>query len=292
MTLRAYAKLNLLLKVLRRRPDGYHDLLSVMQTVSLFDRITLEPTEEEGIRLTCTDASLPTDEGNLAYRAALAFYGRLGWEPFLSLRLEKRIPAQAGLGGGSSDAAAVLNGLNRMHGVPLEEVELHALAATLGSDVPFFLRGGCAVVEGRGERLSPKPSLTPLHAVVVCPEFGVSTPWAYGRVTPAGEISPSLAALTSTEALDFSQLLPLLKNDLEAPVREAHPEIGEIEAALDRLGAMRSLMTGSGSAVFGLFPDGESARAAKEAMERQGYRSFAVNSVAHGFEVEGKSDDL
>src|SRR5690348_11702595 len=153
MTLRAYAKLNLLLRVLRRRPDGFHDLLSVMQTVSLWDRIAIELGQEEGIRLTVDDPRLPADDSNLAYRAAALFYGRAGWEPNVRIALEKRIPMRAGLGGGSSDAAAVLCGLNRMHGDPFDEREMAALAAVLGSDVPFFLRGGCAVAEGQGERL-------------------------------------------------------------------------------------------------------------------------------------------
>ncbi|MBW3622256.1 MAG: 4-(cytidine 5'-diphospho)-2-C-methyl-D-erythritol kinase [Armatimonadetes bacterium] len=296
MTLRAYAKLNLLLRVLRRRSDGYHDLLSVMQTVSLHDLVTLEPTETEGIRLTASDPALPTDERNLAHRAAMAFYGRLGLEPYLALHLEKRIPMRAGLGGGSSDAAAVLTGLNRIFGGPLEARELHALAATIGSDVPFFLRGGGAVAEGRGERLTSLPPFTSMHAVLVCPGFGVETPWAYARVTPKDSIPAGLSALLASERLEWDSLIPFMTNDLEPPVKAEHPEIETLENRLTALGARHAMMTGSGSTVFGLFAGPEETTRATEAFERDGIRAYAVTATMCGSESvpsdadEGGSD--
>jgi 4-diphosphocytidyl-2-C-methyl-D-erythritol kinase len=205
----------------------------------------------------------------------------------VAFRLTKRIPAAAGLGGGSSDAAAVLNGLNRMHGAPLGEIELHALAATLGSDVPFFLRGGCAVAEGRGERLAPKPPLGPLHAVLVCPPFGVETPWAYARVTPRPEVDPALSALAGGETWSLDALLPHMTNDLEPPVRDACPEIGEIERRLREAGAAHAMMTGSGSTVFGLFRSAGEAWRARGEMEGAGHAAYAVTSTECGSETGG-----
>jgi 4-diphosphocytidyl-2-C-methyl-D-erythritol kinase len=267
MILKAYAKLNLLLRVLRRRADGYHDLFSVMQTISLHDRITLN-FGTEGVTLSCDDPGLPTDERNLAYRAAEAFYTRLGWEPMLRVHLEKRIPAQAGLGGGSSDAAAALNGLNRLHEWPYSTTELHALAAMLGSDVPFFLRGGCAVAEGRGERLTLKQPLPSTAFVLVCPGFGVETAWAYRNVQPNETVSEELLNVLNHDPMKLEELLPHFLNDLEAPAVERHPEIRQIREALLGQGAMTARMTGSGSAVFGLFPDEKEAESAAQSLKQ------------------------
>jgi 4-diphosphocytidyl-2-C-methyl-D-erythritol kinase len=271
---RSYAKINLSLDILGKRPDGYHAIESVMQTISLHDTLTLTFPDGSGdIRVTCDMPGIPTDESNLAYRAAALFFERMGIEPALDIHIEKRIPPEAGLGGGSSNAAAVLRALNRS----LFTVDcslLAELAAQVGSDVPFFLIGGTAFVRGRGEVIQPLPDIEPWRLVIVKPPFGISTAWAYRRLDELGASREQPTASermrnciekegVSTELDTGCRELPrLLGNDLELPAIERHPEIGDIKKALMEAGACGSLMCGSGSAVFGLFEDEETARRA------------------------------
>ena len=262
---RSYAKINLSLDILGKRPDGYHAIESVMQSIGLHDTLTLTfPDPSGGIRVTCDMPGIPTDERNLAYRAAALFFERMGIPPALDINIRKRIPPEAGLGGGSSNAAAVLSVLGSRFGVqgsgPSE------LAATIGSDVPFFLIGGTAFVRGRGEIVEALPDLKPWRLVIVKPPFGVSTAWAYRRLD---EMGASREQPTASERMrnciekEGCRGLPrLLSNDLELPAIERHPEIGYIKKALIEAGASASLMCGSGSAVFGLFEDEETARRA------------------------------
>jgi len=262
ITMRSYAKVNLTLDVLGKRPDGFHAIESVMQTISLHDTVTLRVGDRQGIRVTCDMPGIPTGEANLAYKAALLFFESRGIAPGMDIQIEKRIPPQAGLGGGSSNAAAVLRALSRM----LErEGELMGLAAQIGSDVPFFLVGGTAFVSSRGEEVQPLPDIRTWWLAIVKPPFGVSTTWAYQRLDEMRKAvcereSHSRRILRYIEAA--SPLPDLLWNDLELPVIERYPGIGEAKESLLRVGARGALMCGSGSAVFGLFDSEDEAHKA------------------------------
>jgi len=260
---RSYAKINLSLDIQGVRPDGYHAIESVMQSISLHDALTLT-FGEPGIRVTCDMPEIPTDERNLAYQAAAMFFERMEIEPALDIHIEKRIPPEAGLGGGSSNAAAVLSVLGSAFGV--QGSGLSEPAAEIGSDVPFFLIGGTAFVRGRGEIIQPLTDISPWWLVIVKPPFGVSTAWAYRRLDELGaagkQITASERIRNCIEKEGCRELPMLLSNDLELPAIERHPEIGDIKKALIKAGASASLMCGSGSAVFGLFVDEETARRA------------------------------
>ena len=262
LTLHAPAKVNLTLIVGARRDDGYHDVSTVMQTVGLYDTLTL--TEGgSGLTLTCTDHDLPTDGSNLVLRAAALFCQELHLPvPDLHLHLQKRIPSQAGLGGGSSDAAAVLRAMRTLYAPEVPDAELERMAAALGSDVPFFIRGGTALATGRGEVLSPLPPLTDGWFVIVKPTESFSTPAMYRRLDnlpPA--CTPPLPPLQG----GLPALAAGLFNRFEAAI-PAGSAVWDIKARLAAYGALAALLSGSGSAVFGLFDTETAARAAVEAL--------------------------
>jgi len=242
MLLTAPAKINLSLSVLGKRPDGFHDIESHFVTITLADTLTLEPASE--FQFTCSDAALPYDDGNLAVRAARRFFETVRVTPAVRIHLEKKIPHGAGLGGGSSDAAAVLRGLNTLHGSPLAPETLHALAAELGSDVPFFLAGGSALCRGRGELIKPAPFPHRLPLLLVKPAFGVPTPWAYSRWRGSHETP---------------QFFPwgTLVNDLERPVFEKYLFLAVLKRWLLQQPEIEgALMSGSGSTCFAVLRDG------------------------------------
>lgn len=258
---KAYAKVNLTLAVGEKRPDGYHEVVSVMQRVSLHDTLTAEQTRE-GITLTCSDPALPSGEENLAHRAASLFFRETGIAGGAALTLEKSIPSQAGLGGGSSDAASVLLALRRLYAPALPDTELETMAAALGSDVPFFIRGGTQLATGRGEVLSPLPPLTDGWFVIVKPTESFSTAAMYRRLDnlpPA--CTPPLPPLQG----GLPALAAGLFNRFEAAI-PAGSAVWDIKAQLAAYGALASLLSGSGSAVFGLFDTETAARAAVEAL--------------------------
>lgn len=258
---KAYAKVNLTLAVGEKRPDGYHEVVSVMQRVSLHDTLTAEQTRE-GITLTCSDPALPSGEENLAHRAASLFFRETGIAGGAALTLEKSIPSQAGLGGGSSDAASVLLALRRLYAPALPDTELETMAAALGSDVPFFIRGGTQLATGRGEVLSPLPPLTDGWFVIVKPTESFSTAAMYRRLDnlpPA--CTPPLPPLQG----GLPALAAGLFNRFEAAI-PAGSAVWDIKAQLAAYGALASLLSGSGSAVFGLFDTETAARAAIEAL--------------------------
>ena len=258
---KAYAKVNLTLAVGEKRPDGYHEVVSVMQRVSLCDTLTAEQTRE-GITLTCSDPALPSGEENLAHRAASLFFRETGIAGGAALTLEKRIPSQAGLGGGSSDAASALLALRKLYAPALPDTELETMAAALGSDVPFFIRGGTQLATGRGEVLSPLPPLTDGWFVIVKPTESFSTPAMYRRLDnlpPA--CTPPLPPLQG----GLPALAAGLFNRFEAAI-PAGSAVWDIKARLAAYGALASLLSGSGSAVFGLFDTETAARAAVEAL--------------------------
>ncbi len=258
----AYAKINLTLDVLGIRPDGYHNLKSVMQTVSLHDNIEIDIGTGKPWCLKCGTDGVPQDERNLAWKAAKVFYDAIGADPGgLEIRIDKRIPSQAGLGGGSSDAAAVFRALNCHYGLRLSRQELAELSAKVGSDVPFCVLGGTVMVEGRGEfvrRLSPMPRCT----IVICkPDFPVSTPVLYRKLDEC-EINKRPDNDAMEQAILAADLNAIAKNvyNVFDPVVEAdHPEMEYIKAVFTDCGALAQQMSGSGSAIFAIMPNLESA---------------------------------
>jgi 4-diphosphocytidyl-2-C-methyl-D-erythritol kinase len=265
----APAKINLFLYVLGRRTDGYHELCSLMCCISLYDKVVLKPGAPQN-EIVCSHPNLPCDASNLALKALLAFDQALRRETeisprMISIHLTKHIPIGAGLGGGSSDAAAVLNGLNQFYGRPLGRDRLLEMALGLGADVPFFIDQWPALAEGIGERLTPYHRLPPLWTVLVYPGFALSTAQVFKNLN---------LALTKSEKklrkfpfkIEIFSAPHHLHNDLEAGVGDRFPVIQQIKQELAALGAMGSLMTGSGSGVYGLFSDEAVAQRAKAAL--------------------------
>jgi 4-diphosphocytidyl-2-C-methyl-D-erythritol kinase len=276
--LSAAAKVNLALEVLSKRPDGYHEIVTVMQTVDLADRLILE--DADTLELRTTGASVPTDATNLALRAALALREAAGIARGVRITLDKRIPVAAGLGGGSADAAAVLLGLNRLWRLGWPRPRLEAIAVTVGMDVPFFLRGGGALAVGRGERLEPI-EVGGSALVLVNPRFGSSTAEAYRRVTP-GMYTDGQRARALVEALRGRRAVRIaasLYNGLEAAVAPIHPEIGRMEAALMAAGALGAAMSGSGPTVFGVARSFEHARQIRARLARASWACWAVRTT-------------
>ena len=268
---RACAKLNLYLGVQPRRADGYHDLSTVFQTVDVCDQVSLTVHDRGGISLKCNWPYLPTDSRNLAFRAAELFFAHSGKEnPGIYINIKKEIPVGAGMAGGSTDAAAVLQLLNRAFGYPLCKKDMLALGLQLGADVPFCLLGGTMLAEGVGEKLSPLPDMPDCGIVVCKPNFSVATKKSY-ELFDNSPIQPEPGVDKMQQALaagDLNTLCANLFNSLEAPVVEAYPAIGTLVARLQGLGALGARMTGSGAACFGIWPTVEAARVAAEEMRK------------------------
>lgn len=264
----APAKLNLALRVLGRRADGYHEIASILQAIGLHDTIDLR-AERGALRLDVTgaDFDLPP-ERNLAWRAAAAYLQAAGRDPAgFVITLRKRIPSGAGLGGGSSDAAAVLRAMARMLGDPLDRDAVRRIAADLGSDVPFFLGHSPALATGRGERLARLAPFGPLWYVLIKPPMSVETAWAYGALGLT--VTPALSTIPGFDSTEVEALREV-GNDLERGVLERYPEVAAAKAALVAAGADDARMTGSGSAVFGVFRDRRRARNAEEKLRARG----------------------
>lgn len=289
MRVLAPAKVNLSLRIVGRRADGYHLLDSLMVPVSLCDEILIQieteigsggqkgKREQSGIIVTCDDPSVPGDETNLAYKAAALLLKETGTRAKITIDIRKRIPAGAGLGGGSSDAAAILKSVNLLFSLGLSESQLCALAARLGADVPFFIPCRPARVAGIGEILTAVPPLPLRWLVIIVPPFEVSTPWAYHRFD---ELPGSKMAPGSSEKFPDGHWPPpkLLVNDLERAVLPTYPLIGQIKDQLLRVGAEGALMSGSGSAVFGIFPTHTSAEQAAQILKEKG-KTFVVEPL-------------
>ena len=252
-------KVNLLLNILGKRPDGFHELETVMQPVNLYDRLQFV-REGDGIQLTCSDAGLPTDSGNLVYRAAKAFFQEASIETGVRIRLEKKIPLAAGLGGGSGNAATTLLALNELFDQPLQPAQLNSIAASLGSDIPFFLQTKPALAVGRGEQvvsLELFPALRGAAFLLIHPGFGISTAWAYKELArfPTALNGQPGRAQKLVELLETSDLTTAgaaFYNSLEAPALEKYPLLALYQDFLRNEGAQAVLMSGSGSTTFAI----------------------------------------
>ncbi len=282
---RGYAKINLHLDVTGRLEGGYHRVETVMQTITLFDEVTLTRKAEgdESLTLSCDVPEVPTDEKNLAYRAALLYFEKIGRREGIHIDIQKSIPMAAGMAGGSADAAGTLRGLNRLMGEPLRVEELCDLGAALGADVPFCILRGCAFADGRGDALHDFPAMPDCAILAVCEGEGVSTPWAYGLLDELwdGFGENSVYQPKSTDALrracergSLSALADATYNIFEEPVLARRPVAARVKRLMEENGAVVSMMSGSGPSVFGLFEAEEGARAAKARMEKEGYRVY------------------
>lgn len=271
ITVRAHAKLNLTLDVVRRREDGYHDMKMVMQSVSLDDRIRITTGTGERDRVRSNLTFLPTDERNLALRAARLYCEASGADPGgLLIQMQKQIPVCAGMGGGSADAAAVMLAMHSLYprdGLGLEE--LCALGETLGSDVPFCIRGGTALAEGRGERLTPLRPLPDCRFVICKPPFSVSTPALFGklRCQKIRHRPDTEGVLAAIERGDLADIARHMYNVFEPLVAAEHREVREIQQSLISAGALGACMSGTGPTVFGLFDDTAAAEAAAKELK-------------------------
>jgi 4-diphosphocytidyl-2-C-methyl-D-erythritol kinase len=255
ISLPAFAKVNLTLDVLSKRPDGYHSLVTVFQAISLADQLVLSMNEEPGIKLVVHGDSAPADETNLAYRAAAAAIHAVNRETSgLRIDLTKNVPSQAGLGGGSSDAATALAGTNELLKLGLSDGQLMEIAAELGSDVAFFLSGGTASARGRGEALSPLPDCPPIWLVVVKPDVSVSTAWAYGQLAAIPNRVSARGTKRMEEAVqagEMEHVIARMTNDFEAALLEQISELAALHDDLRMARARNARLCGSGSAMFG-----------------------------------------
>ncbi len=281
-SLLSFAKINWTLRILGKRTDGFHELCTVFQTVSLHDTLHFEPARE--ISLTCDQESIPVDDRNLVVQAAEILHREFGISSGAKIRLDKSIPSPGGLGGGSSNAAAALIGLCRLWGRSVENACLTAIAAELGSDVPFFLDGGSALGTGRGEIIEPLADINASEMLLVTPDASVSTADAFKALAaPALTLEAPESSLTvcRNEAVSLDPLHSVLINDFESTVFAEHPEITRVKETLLDLGASNAAMSGSGSSVYAVFDNKETRQAAQKALDREiTWRKFAVSTVS------------
>ena len=263
----SHAKINLGLYVLGKRPDGYHDIWTIFQELEFHD-VLYFTKRDAPLTLTTNHPTLPVGDENLVCRAARAFAQKTGCPTQLAIHLEKQIPLGAGLGGGSSNAAAALCGLNQLFQVGASREELAALGATLGSDVPFFLHGGTAIGTGRGEQIEPLPDLPPCWILLINPRIHVSSAWAYKNINLKLTNFPTKNNVFSQQHNAVTDALRTLENMLEEPVISHYPIIASIKNRLLEEGAEWANMSGSGSTVFGVFKEKELAEQALRQIER------------------------
>lgn len=259
MKIRSFAKINLGLEIVRKRADGYHDIRTLFQSISLFDELEFRPATDGRFSLTGSDPSVPWDETNLVHRAADLIRRRSGITEGLAVRVTKNIPAGRGLGGGSGNAAATLMALNQYWSLELALEDLADMGRKLGADVPFFLHGGLCLGEKRGDELTELEDIEPKSCLLGFPPYPIRTASIYDGIPPIltskGKVSKIMRFLKTD---DFG----LLENQLETVIFQAHPELEEWKTFFERGGALLSLVSGSGSAVFGLFEDREQAHSA------------------------------
>ncbi|OGD17651.1 MAG: 4-(cytidine 5'-diphospho)-2-C-methyl-D-erythritol kinase [Candidatus Aminicenantes bacterium RBG_16_63_14] len=283
MTVKSFAKINLGLEIIGKRADGYHDIRTLFQTISLADELDFEPAPPGVLDLAGDDPSVAWDRTNLVLRAVRLLQVETGTDRGARIVVRKTVPAGRGLGGGSSNAAATLLALNAMWDLGLGAGELAGLARSLGADVPFFLHGGLCLGEDIGDRLTPLPDLPPLPCLLVFPPFPIPTPSIYAAVGPsltsAGKVSKIMRFL---ESGDFG----LLENDLEHVIFRAYPELERWKSYFRERGAVLSQVSGSGSAVYGLFSDTESAAAARRRLPGTADARLAATLPREGYKAQ------
>lgn len=280
-SLPSFAKINWTLRVLGKRDDGFHELCTVFQTISLHDTLTFEEAGE--LSLTCDDDTVPTDGRNLILKAANLFRARFHVAEGARIHLEKRIPSPGGLGGGSSNASVALIGLARLWDLD-PTIDLHSFAEELGSDTSFFLFGGTALGTGRGERIEPLVDVSEQNLIIVTPKIDIATKDVFARLSAEtltkSELEHNLS-VCRTEAMSFNDGGSELKNDLESSVFAVHPEVERVKATLLELGAVSAAMSGSGASVFAKFDNRETRQTALNALEEyRDWRKFAVATVS------------
>lgn len=273
----APAKLNISLKVFGKRADGYHNIRSVMVPVSLYDEVTVEEAES-GISVETDVPEIPAGDANTCHRAAALFMKWAGEPKGVRIRIGKRIPVESGLGGGSSDAAATFKGMMALSGRIPPAGTLSAMAARVGADVPFFTEGRPAMAEGIGERITPVAWKVPFFTLIVKPPFGLSTREGYARLGRGMADPPADADVPSFDG--WEDVVPAVQNDFERAWEDAWPELGEIKRELLSAGAKAAGLSGSGSAVFGLFGDAKAMHCASGTLSRgDGRQVFAARNV-------------
>lgn len=275
----APAKINLFLRVIRKRADGYHDIFSLMQKISLHDELIFSPLPK-GIVLHCPGTDLPTDEKNLIVRAAKAVFDYCDYQSGMEITLHKRIPMTAGLGGGSSDAATTIMALNKICSLGLKKTELLKIGAKIGADVPFFIFGNAALASGVGDRLKHLRGLPKLDVLLIKPPFDLSTKMIYQNLNlrlTRGKNNYSIPRF-----LDLGDIVCGLHNDLESVSLKIHPELADLKQMLLRHGALGALMSGSGPTIFGIFRNGKEAKKALECINKEipgNYTVFFAKSL-------------
>ena len=271
LTRKAYAKINLGLDVVGRLENGYHQVRMIMQTVGLYDVLTFRAAES-GIRITADSGELSTGQDNLIYKAARLLMETYGVEAGVEIHLEKHIPIAAGMAGGSTDAAATLQGLNDLFGLKLSQEQLRQVGVHIGADVPYCIMGGTVLAEGIGEMLTPLPPAPQCTLLIAKPNIQVSTKYVYAHLD-AGETwqHPDIDGMRSAiESAELTGITERLGNVLETVTIEAYPVIAQIKQEMLSCGAMGSLMSGSGPTVFGIYSSVEQARAARDCLEKKG----------------------
>ena len=269
----APAKINLFLRVLRKRADGYHDIVSLMQKITLYDELIFSP-RPKGIVLNCPGNDLPISEDNLVFRAAQSIFAYANYPFGVEIKLTKKIPLAAGLGGGSSDAATTLIALNKMCSLNLKKNELIKLGAKIGADVPFFIFGNNALTSGIGDKLKALQNLPKINLVLIKPQFEISTKMVYENLNLRLTRGKNNYSIPRFFAL--GDVIRELHNDLEEVSLKLHPELNNLKQILLCHGALGALMSGSGPTVFGIFPDEKSAKKARNAVKKEVFSSCAV----------------
>jgi len=270
LCLKAYGKINLGLDVIRKRPDGYHDLDMIMQMVDIYDDVVIKTTGKKGEIIVETDAMiLPNDEGNLAYKAAKLLMDEFDVDEGVSIYINKVIPIAGGMAGGSSDCATTLKGINEIFELGLSERELMDRGVTLGADVPYCVMGGTAIARGIGDVLTKLPAPPQCHVVIAKPGVSVSTAYVYGKIRPDSiEKRPDIEGLiTAIKNQDLYSMANLIYNVMEEVTVEDYPIITQIKEIMIQKGALNSIMSGSGPTVFGLFDDIQKANSAMKELE-------------------------
>ena len=283
-SLPSFAKINWTLRVLGKRADGFHELFTIFQTISLHDTLVFEKSDR--LELFCDDPTVPTDEGNLIIKAGQKLKDLTGYAIKGRVTLVKRIPSPGGLGGGSSNAMTAIFGLLKLNGIrPIKTWELRDLASSLGADVPFFLCGGTATGADRGDYVLPNiAEIDEPYLLVVTPQVEVPTAEAFAVINApplTKSDAESILTVCREEASSFDPRLSVLKNEFEASVFDAYPEVGRVKETLLGLGAVNAVMSGSGASVFGIFDNTETRQAAEKALDKEStWRKFAVSTVS------------